>query len=119
MKVFISLLCMAVILTFLLVWAFKLNDIKNDILEKVIKEGLKSGIWKINYPNQYEINIFFKNGTSIINGWNCNKYYSWLDKGKIVGVNGFEYAINRKASYFTLRKLDKAICRFIKKQIFL
>ena len=99
------------ILLILFVTDFKLSSDK--ILNFWIKKGLESGIKEIEYPSSHRISIYFNDDIKIIDAWNANKYYGWMDSG-ILYVNGVKYEFHKAPSRFIKIKLDKAITKFSK-----
>lgn len=53
----------------------------DNVVDEWLKKGMASGIKNVDYPGSYEINIYFNNKISLLEAWNANKLYSWLNSG--------------------------------------
>lgn len=61
----------------------------------------------------YEIDFAFSNGIKFVNVWNSNKYYAWLNKGKIINESEVLYEWNDSCvTPITMATLKVKIAQF-------
>jgi hypothetical protein len=80
-------------------------------LDKLLKDGLKSGLKSVATINKYEASAVFNNGMKLTY-WNANKYYAWMNSACAELPSGNKYVFHdsrpsAKAMYMMIQALAK------------